>query len=598
MPAVEEQVVAGQPDVVEPAPPRPRDRSGLWGLLSYLALAVLVTIQLWTDPNGRVLSSNDDDHGFFMVLLTHGERVVFHGQNPFFTDRFNVPDGVNMMAQTSVLALSLPLAPLTHFLGVGFTVVALITLGLAGTAGAWWWVLSRHLVRSRPAAWLGGLWCGFAPAMVSHASGHVNFVAEFVVPFIVWQVLRLREPGRAVRGGLILALLIVLQVFINEESLLFTALTLLVFVVAYACFDFTAARQVARRFGAGLAVAAGASLVLLGYPLWWQFAGPQSYHGQPFEPGKFVTDLLSLGAYARQSLAGNVALARELTVSPTEENTFWGVPMLVMLVVAMRMLWRNAAARAAFVAGVVLLLMSMGPELRVAGHDTGIPLPFALIAHVPVIDLVSVTRFAMVPATIIGVLIALAADRAGLLPHRRRVAFWIGMALAVVPVLPKPLPTVEASPLPPFIAQRMWEPYVPDDRTLVTVPMPEVTTGRTGMRWFALSGQGYKTPRGYFMGPADPPGNRTGSWNAAPRPTSDLLRIAGAYGRMPVLTDADRRAATADLTYWRAAVVVLTPDAPNHDLLETIVTGLLGRAPQQLGGVAMWDVRDIVHPAG
>ncbi|UQU63064.1 hypothetical protein COUCH_29155 [Couchioplanes caeruleus] len=598
MPAVEEQVVAGQPDVVEPAAPRPRDRSGLWGLLSYLALAVLVTIQLWTDPNGRVLSSNDDDHGFFMVLLTHGERVVFHGQNPFFTDRFNVPDGVNMMAQTAVLALSLPLAPLTHFLGVGFTVVVLITLGLAGTAGAWWWVLSRHLVRSRTAAWLGGLWCGFAPAMVSHASGHVNFVAEFVVPFIVLQVLRLREPGRAVRGGLILALLIVLQVFINEESLLFTALTLFVFVVAYACFDFPAARQVARRFGAGLAVAAGASLAVLAYPLWWQFAGPQSYHGQPFEPGQFVTDLLSLGAYARQSLAGNVALARELTVSPTEENTFWGVPMLVMLVVSMRMLWHHAAARAAFVAGVVLLLMSMGPELRVAGHDTGIPLPFALIAHVPVIDLVSVTRFAMVPATVIGVIIALAADRAGMLPHRRRVAFWVGMALAVVPVLPKPLPTVEAAPLPPFIAQRMWEPYVPADRTLVTVPMPEVTTGRTGMRWFALSGQGYKTPRGYFMGPANPPGNRTGSWNAAPRPTSDLLRIAGAYGQMPVLTDADRAAAVADLTYWRAAVVVLTPDAPNADLLETIVTGLLGRAPQQVGGVALWDVRDIVHPAG
>ncbi|MEV4708288.1 hypothetical protein [Actinoplanes sp. NPDC049316] len=598
MPAVEEQVVADQPDLVEPATPRPRDRRGLWGLLSYLALAVLVTVQLWADPSGRVLSSNDDDHGFFMVLLTHGERVVFHGQNPFFTDRFNVPDGVNMMAQTSVLALSLPLAPVTHFLGVGVTVVLLITLGLAGTAWAWWWVLSRHLVRSRRAAWLGGLWCGFAPAMVSHASGHVNFVAQFVVPFIVWQVLRLREPGRAVRGGLILALLIVLQVFINEESLLFTALTLFVFVVAYACFDFAAARQVARRFGAGLAVAAGASLVLLAYPLWWQFAGPQSYHGQPFEPGKFVTDLVSLGAYARQSLAGNAALARALTVSPTEENTFWGVPMLVMLVVAMRMLWRDTAARAAFVAGVVLLLMSMGPELRVAGHDTGIPLPFALIAHVPVIDLVSVTRFAMVPATIIGVLIALAADRAGLLPHRRRVAFWAGMALAVVPVLPKPLPTVEAAPLPPFIAQRMWEPYVPADRTLVTVPMPEVTTGRTGMRWFALSGQGYKTPRGYFMGPANPPGNRTGSWNAAPRPTSDLLRLAGAYGRMPVLTDTDRRAATADLTYWRAAVVVLTPDAPNHDLLETIVTNLLGRAPQQVGGVAMWDVRDIVHPAG
>ena len=597
MPAVE-QVIADQPDLADAEAPRTRRGLELWGLLSYLALAVLVLIQLWVKPNGRVLSSNDDDHGFFLVLLTHGERVFFHGQNPLFNDRFNVPDGVNMMAQTSVLALSLPLAPVTRFLGVGVTVAVLLTLGLAGTAAAWWWVLRQHLVRSPLAAWIGGLWCGFAPTMVSHAGGHVNFVAHFVVPFIVWQVLRFREPGRAVRGGVILALLIVLQVFINEESLLFTALTLFFFVVAYACFDFTEAKQLAGRFAAGLGVAAATSLALLAYPLWWQFAGPQSYQGQPFEPGHFVTDLLSLGAYARQSLAGNSAIARELTVSATEENTFWGVPMLVMLVVCARMLWHSVAARATLVAGFALLLMSMGPELRVAGADTGIPLPFALIAHVPIIDLVSVTRFAMVPATIIGVLLALACDRAGVLQGRRQVAFWIGMAVAIVPVLPKPLPTTDAPPLPPFMAERMWEQYVPEDRTLVTVPLPEVTSGRTGMRWFALAGQGYRTPRGYFMGPANPPANKTGSWSAAPRPTADLLRNAEAYGQMPALSAADRRAAIADLTYWRAAIVVLTPDARNNALLKTIVTGLLGRAPQQVGGVAMWDVRDIVHPAG
>ena len=80
---------------------------------------MLVLIQLWLDPNGRVLASNDDDHGFFLFVMQHGERVLFHGDNPLFTDRINVPDGVNMMANTSVLAVSLPLAPVTHLLGPG-----------------------------------------------------------------------------------------------------------------------------------------------------------------------------------------------------------------------------------------------------------------------------------------------------------------------------------------------------------------------------------------------------------------------------------------------------------------------------------------------
>ncbi|MGW4947951.1 hypothetical protein ACWEOZ_40900 [Actinoplanes sp. NPDC004185] len=598
MPAVEEVLdERGLPAAAAPVPAR-RRRLDLWALISYLALGVLVLIQLWIDPAGRVLSHNDDDHGFFAFTLAHGERVLFHGANPLFSDRMNVPDGVNMMANTSQLALTLPMAPVTHWLGPGVSVVLLLTLGLAGTAFAWYRVLSRHLVESRRAAWIGGLWCGFAPTMVSHANGHINFVSQFVVPFLVWQVLRLREPGRAVRGGVVLGLLIVLQVFINEEVLLFTALTLGAFVIAYAALAWAEVRGYWRRFLAGLGVAGITAVVPLAYPLWFQFTGPQSYSGQPFEPGKFVTDLLSLGAYARQSLAGNAAIARELSVSPTEENTFYGVPLLVLLVVSLVLVWRNLAARAAAIAGLVLLIMSMGPELRIGGHDTGIPLPFALIAQVPVIDLVSVTRFAMVTTTIIGLLLALAADRVPALSPRRQTAFWVGLAVAIVPVLPKPLPVVAADPLPPFIAQQMWRDYVSDDRTLVTVPLPEVTTGRTGMRWFALSGLDYRVPRGYFMGPADPPLNNTGSWNAAPRRTSDLLRIAGAYGRMPVVTVADRMAAKNDLSHWRAAVVVLVPGTPHHDLLATILTDLLGKAPQQVGGVQLWDVRDIVRPSG
>jgi hypothetical protein len=585
--AVEERAVPVPPVADAPAG---RRRSDPLALLSYLALAVLVLLQLWRDPNGRVLASNDDDHGVFLFMLAHGERVVFHGAAPFFEDRLNYPDGVNMMANTSVLALSLPVSPVTHFLGAGVSVVLLLTLGLAGTAAAWYWLFSRHLVRSRLAAWIGGLWCGFAPSMVSHANGHVNFVCQFVVPFIVWQVLRLREPGRVVRSGVTLALLVVLQVFINEETLLFTALTLGVFVVAWALMERAQARAAARRFVAGLGVAAGVALVLLAYPLGYQFFAPGSYHGQPFPPEQYVTDLLAVGAYARQSLAGNGTVARWLSVSATEDNTFFGLPLLVLLVVALLLLRRSAAARATAIAGLVLLVVSMGPRLRVAGHDTSIPLPFGLISHVPVIDLVSVTRFAMVSATVVGILLALAADKAGALPHRRKVAFWVGLTVALVPVTPKPLPIVGADPLPPFIAQGMWRPYVTAGRSLVPVPLPDVTTGRTAMRWAALSGLEFPVPRGYFMGPVNPPTDRTGSWSAAQRYTSVLLWRVREYGQLPRLTVADRRQIEADLVYWRAAVVVLVPDSRNGAALQAVLTDALGRSPQLIGGAQVWDV--------
>jgi hypothetical protein len=347
---------------------------------------------------------------------------------------------------------------------------------------------------------------------------------------------------------------------------------------------------------AGLGVTALTAGVLLAYPLWWQFTGPGGYHGQPFLPGKYVTDLLSVGAYARQSLAGNGAIARELSVSATEDNTFFGVPLLVMLVISLVLLRRSVAARSAAIAAVVLLVVSMGPRLRVAGRDTGITLPFGLVSHVPIVDLVSVTRFAMVTATVVGVLLALAADRITAAPHRRRVAFWIGLTVALIPVAPKPLPTVAADPLPPFIADGMWRSYVSDDRSLVPVPLPDVTTGRAGMRWAALSHLDFRVPRGYFMGPVNPPADATGSWSAPRRPTSTLLWRVREYGQVPRLDGADYRNAVDDLVFWRAAVVVLIPDSRNGDALRVTLTDLLGQPPTPVGGVLMWDVRDLPVP--
>jgi hypothetical protein len=335
--------------------------------------------------------------------------------------------------------------------------------------------------------------------------------------------------------------------------------------------------------------------VLLAYPLWFQFTGPGSYHGQPFLPDKYVTDLAALGVFPRQSLAGNAALARGLSVSATEDDTFFGPFGVVMIIVAAAVVWRSVAARAAAIAGFVLLVASLGTRLRVAGHVTGVPLPFGLVNHLPVINLVSVTRFAMVPATVAGLLLALATDRVREWPRKRQVAYRIGLVLALVPLAPKPLPVVVAAPMPPFLTQGTWRQFVAADRSLVTVPLPEVTTGRAGMRWSALSGLDFTAPRGYFMGPSDPPGDVTGSWTAPPRYTSNLLRAIVSYGERPAITPAAEKRIRADLIYWRAAVVVLVPNSRHGDLLLATLTDALG-PPRLIGGVELWDVRYLPVP--
>ncbi|MFD0516697.1 hypothetical protein [Paractinoplanes durhamensis] len=180
--------------------------------------------------------------------------------------------------------------------------------------------MSRHLVESRVAAFAGGLWIGFAPGFVLHTNGQPNLACGFVVPFIVWQVIRLREPGRRWRGGALLGVLIAVQAFVGEEFLLLLAITL-----GFVAFFFAFSRPPVRDFLAGLLVAAGVAGVLLAYPLYWQFFGPGHYSGLPFRPDLYATPLGSIVAYPRGVLAGNDAIAKRVGGgSLTEDATLWG----------------------------------------------------------------------------------------------------------------------------------------------------------------------------------------------------------------------------------------------------------------------------------
>src|SRR5690349_12201566 len=132
---------------------------------SYLLLAVYLTARLWLDVPNNIASDHQGDRAFAEWNLAAAARALAHLDNPLFSRQMNVPLGVNTMANTSMLGLGLPLAPVTWLFGVPATFDLAIVIGLAGTAIAWYVVLARHLVTSRLAAWVGGFVGGFAPSV-------------------------------------------------------------------------------------------------------------------------------------------------------------------------------------------------------------------------------------------------------------------------------------------------------------------------------------------------------------------------------------------------------------------------------------------------
>jgi hypothetical protein len=547
---------------------------------------------------GSGVRANEPDQAFFEWILAHGARVVTKLDYPFVSYQMNVPDGVNMMANTSVLGISLPLAPVTILFGPRVAFTVFLTLALIATAVAWYLVLSRQLV-GRAAAWVGALFCAFAPAMVSHASGHPNIVAQFLVPVIIWRVLRLRQPGRWARNGALLGLLIVWQGFINLEILLMTAVGLGV-VLAVLVVRRPDLRRDARAFLAGLGVAAGVALLLFGYPLYVQFFGPQAYHGLPRSIKAYGADLASFVAFSGESLAGDAATAAPLAQNPSEENAFFGWPLAVLVLALVWWMRRSAVVLGLAAAGLLFAVMSLGPHIHFNGRDTGIPSVWTVLEDLPVLDSAVPTRWALALAPIVGLLLALGCERAGRLSRQHpeaagpiRFATVTILAMALLPIAPTPIPAKRLPPTPAFISAGTWRQYVTGGRSLVSLPLP-ASTYPDPLRWSAETGLELRLARGYFLGPDDRPGRgRTALFSAVPLPTSRLFDAIRGTGLVPQVGAEQRADAVRDLRFWRAGVVILAPQT-HDDALRRGMTELTGITPNLIGGVWVWDVRPLL----
>ncbi|HEX8632199.1 MAG TPA: hypothetical protein VF755_28920 [Catenuloplanes sp.] len=568
--------------------------------LSLVGMALFIVSPLWFHLDHE-LHEDPQDQAFFEWMMAHGARVVTDIVNPFISQRMNAPTGVNLMANTSVLAVSIPLAPVTLLFGPHVAFNTFLTLALTATALSWYFVLSRCFFPSRAAAWLGALFASFAPSMVSHAGGHPNIISQFLVPVIIWRTLRLREPGRAVRNGLLLAFFLIWQAFINLEVLFMTAVGLGVF-----CATVVIARREYRReivpFLRALAVTAVVTGLVLAYPVYILFRGPYAYDGLPLSVRAFGADLGSFVAYARRSIAGSEATAAPLTQNASEENAFFGWGLVILFFVLLAWLRRNAVVIGLGVVALLFAIMSLGPQVKLNGQWTGVPSLWMVLQNLPVLHSAVPTRWALAIAPVVAILLALGVERGLALArkhptHRRPILATLVtvLAMALVPLTPTPLLMRPMAPVPEFVLSGEWRKYVDDKHSVVSLPVAD-STYPDPLRWSAFTGHDMRIARGYFLGPQnDPkdPTNRTALFTAPYRSTSYYFSQIRNRRTVNDVDNQRRKITLGDLRYWKASVVVLAPQRRDFYMKETM-TRILGFEPQWVKGVWLWDVRHLV----
>ncbi|MEH0819009.1 MULTISPECIES: hypothetical protein [unclassified Micromonospora] len=561
-----------------------RHRTDLLVGLAFVLLAGWLTNGLWPDPTGRVLALNPEDQTLYEWFLAVDSRALL-GDFGLLTDRLNSPDGVNLMTNTTVIALGVLCAPVTLLFGAPVTFALLAGVNLAGTAVAWYLLFTRTLRARRLAAALGAGLCGFGPGMVSQSNSHLHMTAQWLVPVIVWLVVRLlraADPGvasldrpdrrRLVTSAVGLAAAVTVQIFVGEEVLFLTAVTLLVMTVAYAVTDRELLRRALPGFAGGLMLAAGLALLVLGYPLWFQFAGPQGVADGMFSPHYFSADLRSWWTISPLSVIGSDSSAR-LTTGPAEYNTFLGLPLLLVAAGCALWLGRRPVVVACVAGALVMGALSLGPQVVHDGDRSAMPGPFALLAGLPVIDGALPMRFGLAVLPLAATLLVLAVDRALRRPGRARLLVPAAVGAALLSVFPAPLPTAERPPLPEFVTGGHWRECVRPGGVLV--PVPAATPQEPWpMRWAAAADAEFGIPEGFFIGPYGRDGSAT--MGTSKQPTSVLLADVAKRGHEPVIGDEQRRQARVDADFWGADCVAVTDDAPHAESLRRTLVQLYG----------------------
>ncbi len=580
-----------RPTAGRPAPLRALD---LLAVPAYLAVATYVLSNVVGAPRDGYLSQGVQDQQAFEWYFGATAHNLVTLSNPLFTDLQNAPDGVNLMANASVLGLGIPLAPLTLLAGPSATFLVVELLGLAGTALAWFWLFRRWLPVHAGAAFLGGLLAGFAPGLVSHANGHPNFVAQMLVPVILDRLIRLADGRHPIRDGVVLGLLLAWQVLIGEEVLLLATIGICIGGLVLLAHG----RVPLRVMLPGLGVGAALALALVAVPLWWQFFGPQSYTTIWHPPAG--NDLAQLWSRATRTVGADPFASAAVSMNRTEENSFFGIPLLLGAAAVVAFGWRRPVVRALGAVVVLSCWLSLGEEVTVNGTATGIPGPWRVLEALPVVQNVLPTRLALVAVPALAALLAIgvemvrvavsryAGDTAGL-----AAAVGAGV-LVLLPVVPTPLVVDPRPPVPQFFSDGSWETWV-DDGSVYAVPPPNVADARA-LEWQAEARWGFPLVAGYFVGPGSTP-DRVGQYGATPSALTQWIGATARDGVTPPVDAAMVDRFEQDLVAGRVDAVVLPDERADAPLLLDAMTSVLG-TPVHEGGVHVWDVRGLGEGRG
>jgi hypothetical protein len=396
-------------------------------LLGFTVLAALLYhTPLVSHASSRAAGLGLRDNNAYVWMLAWPAHAMAHGLNLFDPKVVFAPNGYNLARATPMFTFGVPLAPLTALAGpiATYNVVMLAVPVLNGSSV---YALCRRLGSRPRAAVLGGFVFATAGVVSFAELGAPSTGCGAFVALALLLVLDLLDGRRPRRTAVFLGLDLVAQLYCSAEVLttfvLFGALGLVV-----ACVLDPPCRAQIRR-GLPVFVGAGAILAVGGLPYVLAFlhGGTNLAHA---DPDLYPNDLLSFTVPPTLVRFGRSYFSSLAATFPGEAPTAYiGVGLVAITVTYFVQRWRaEAGVRIVGVTLAVIAVCSLGTHLTIAGHAT-IPMPWALVRHVPLLRYALPSRLSLLVALGVAVVLAMWLSRSA--GARRWVIALVSCALLI-----------------------------------------------------------------------------------------------------------------------------------------------------------------------
>ncbi len=533
-----------------------------FALLLYLLLAVATFSNTWVNPVGSWIGSPKDPQLFIWYLGWIPNELSL-GHNPLFTDYLSYPPGVNLMWNTSMIFPALLLWPVTTLFGPVVAYNVLITAGIA--LSAWFGFIAAQRFIDRPVLCLAaGLVYGFSPALIAQAMGHPHVMVALFPPIalILGHEILVRRRMHPAAAGALAGVAAAAQLLTGEELL---AMTLLIAAIGVALLALLHRDEVAASLpyvAKATAAALGVFAVLAAYPLGFQFLGPQRASGSLQPPDVYVSDLLAF------VVPSNLI---HFTGNNTENGAYVGLPLLVLFSAGLVIGWSKPAIRWLGLMTLIVAVLSLGPHLHVNGNVTPLPLPWAAVARLPLMESALPSRLMSIAFLGVGIIAATTL-------RTPRVATSIALVAGIAVIVPAlPYPTQPAAAPAFFRPGGDVERIAPGSVVLLTPLSSKVSTD--AMYWQATASYRFRMPEG----DAFTPGPYLGPHPSFMQTTLDDLDAGQSVTPTPEVLDLFR----ADLRAHNISAIVAGPSAGQPAIVE-FLTEVEGSPPADDGGVKVW----------